>query len=75
MTWENTDRDHIKPISLAKDEAELLALHHFTNYQPLLRADNLRKSTRWGDRDEAHWRAEIFHKPEYTAIYFPVSML
>ena len=75
MTWENTQRDHIKPIALAQDEAELLALHHYTNYQPLLCADNLRKSTRWGERDEAHWRAEIFHRPEYTEIYFPVSML
>lgn len=29
------DLDHIKPISLAKDDKEVLELNHYTNFQPL----------------------------------------
>ena len=47
---ENTDGDHIKPISLAKDEEELLTLHSYTNYQPLLRAGKARRDTHCGER-------------------------
>lgn len=46
MTWENKglyngqpdfgwDIDHITPLSSAKDEFELIKLHHYTNLQPL----------------------------------------
>ena len=46
MTWENYgkyngelnfgwDIDHIKPLSLAKNEEELIGLNHYTNLQPL----------------------------------------
>ncbi len=46
MTWENYgkyngdlyfgwDIDHIKPVSLAKNEEELIGLNHYTNLQPL----------------------------------------
>jgi hypothetical protein len=46
MTWENYgkyngdlnfgwDIDHIKPVSLAKNEEELIKLNHYTNLQPL----------------------------------------
>lgn len=46
MTWENHgkyngelnfgwDLDHIKPISSAKNEDEVIKLNHYTNFQPL----------------------------------------
>jgi hypothetical protein len=46
MTWENYgkyngdlnfgwDIDHIRPVSLAKNEEELIELNHYTNLQPL----------------------------------------
>ena len=49
MTWQNTHRwhlDHIYPVSLAKDEEELIKLNHYTNFQPLWAADNLKKGNK-----------------------------
>lgn len=47
MSWENRDKwhiDHIIPVSVARTEAELIKLNHYTNLQPLWAADNLRKN-------------------------------
>lgn len=49
MTWENRGDwhiDHIIPLSSAKNEAELLALCHYTNLQPLWASENQRKGGR-----------------------------
>jgi hypothetical protein len=49
MNWENKGQwhfDHIYPISLAKDEEELIRLNHYTNFQPLWAIDNLKKSNK-----------------------------
>jgi hypothetical protein len=49
MNWENQGKwhlDHIYPVSLAKDEEELIKLNHYTNFQPLWAADNLKKGNR-----------------------------
>ena len=35
--------DHIKPISLAKTENDVILLNHYTNLQPLWAEDNLKK--------------------------------
>lgn len=45
MNWDNIHLDHIKPISSAKNEKEVLELNHYTNFQPLLAIDNLKKGT------------------------------
>jgi hypothetical protein len=74
MTWLNTHRDHIKPISLATSEEEIRALHHYTNYQPLLWRDNLVKGTRWGGADEAAWAARIYLHPEFEEVYLPAGI-
>jgi hypothetical protein len=53
MNWENQGKwhyDHIKPISLAKTEEEVLLLNHYTNFQPLWQKDNLQKSDKWFDK-------------------------
>ena len=50
MTWDNQGEwhyDHIKPISLAKTEEEVLVLNHYTNFQPLWAKDNLKKSNKY----------------------------
>ena len=50
MTWENHGEwhyDHIKPVSLAKTEAEVIELNHYTNFQPLWAEDNLKKSNKY----------------------------
>ena len=49
MTWENQGRwhfDHIIPISLAKSEAEVLALNHYSNLRPLWGKENIVKSNK-----------------------------
>ena len=46
MNWDNHGDwhiDHIKPLSLAKDEKEIIELCHYTNLQPLWAEDNLKK--------------------------------
>jgi len=49
MNWENQGQwhmDHIYPVSLAKDEEELIKLNHYTNFQPLWAIDNLKKGNK-----------------------------
>ena len=46
MNWNNIHLDHIKPISLAKTEKEVLELNHYTNFQPLFAKDNIKKSNK-----------------------------
>lgn len=49
MNWENAGQwhyDHIYPVSLAKDENDIIRLNHYTNFQPLWAEDNLKKSNK-----------------------------
>ncbi len=49
MTWNNHGKwhyDHIYPVSKALDEAHLIKLNHYTNFQPLWAVDNIRKSNK-----------------------------
>jgi hypothetical protein len=50
MTWQNYgdwEYDHRTPISWAKDEKSIIKLNHYTNFQPLWKKDNRRKSNRF----------------------------
>ena len=49
MNWENQGEwhlDHIYPVSLAKDEQELIRLNHYTNFQPMWAIENIIKSNK-----------------------------
>jgi hypothetical protein len=46
MNWDNIHIDHIKPLKLALNEKEVLQLNHYTNLQPLLAIDNLKKGSK-----------------------------
>ena len=49
MSWDNRSNwhlDHVYPISLAKDEADVIKLNHYTNFQPLWAIDNLLKGNK-----------------------------
>ena len=49
MTWENQGKwhmDHIYPVSLAKNEEDIVKLNHYTNFQPLWAEDNIKKSNK-----------------------------
>jgi len=39
--------DHIKPISLAESQEEIIILNHYTNFQPLWAEDNIKKSNKF----------------------------
>lgn len=73
MTVANTDCDHIKATSLAKTPEELAALMHFTNLQPLFHDDNMHKGSRWSPPDDEFWAANIFHKPDFLALFMPIG--
>lgn len=51
MNWENQGSywhlDHIKPISLAKNESEVKKLNHYTNFQPLEATENIVKRNKF----------------------------
>jgi hypothetical protein len=51
MNWDNQGSywhlDHIKPVSLATTEQELIELNHYTNFQPLFWKENLSKSNKY----------------------------
>jgi hypothetical protein len=49
MNWNNQGQwhlDHIYPVSLAKNKAELIKLNHYTNFQPLWAKDNITKGNK-----------------------------
>jgi len=49
MSWDNQGEwhlDHIYPVSLARDEAHLIELNHYTNFQPLWAFDNISKGNK-----------------------------
>jgi hypothetical protein len=50
MNWDNYGQwhvDHIKPLSLATTEQEIIELNHYTNLQPLWAVDNIKKSNKY----------------------------
>lgn len=57
MTWENYGQwhvDHIKPISLARNEQEVIELNHYTNLQPLWASENIKKSNKYEEANSDH---------------------
>jgi hypothetical protein len=58
MTWENYGQwhvDHIKPLSLATTEQEIIELNHYTNLQPLWASENLKKSNRYEEAQHGNY--------------------
>ena len=73
MSWDNIQLDHIKPISIFNLDihTDFLDCCHYSNYQPLVSVDNLKKSNKWNDIDETFWLENIKGK-EYLHIYKPI---
>jgi hypothetical protein len=49
MSWERIGEihfDHIVPLATAKTEQDIIKLNHYSNYQPLWAADNLKKGAK-----------------------------
>jgi hypothetical protein len=52
MLWENYGQweyDHMTPVSWATTETEIIALNHYTNFQPLWKEQNRNKSNKFSD--------------------------
>jgi len=50
MTWDNHGEwhlDHIKPISWAKTEDEVVEYNHYLNFKPMWAIDNIKKGNRY----------------------------
>jgi hypothetical protein len=50
MSWDNRSEwhlDHKIPVSYGMDEMEIIALNHYSNFQPLWAVDNLSKGNRY----------------------------
>ena len=71
MDLTNIQIDHTKPISKFNldDPDEFLECVNYTNLQPLLIKDNLIKSNRWTDENEAYWVDNIKGNAEYNRVY------
>jgi hypothetical protein len=58
MTWDNYGQwhvDHIKPLSLATTEQQVMELNHYTNLQPLWASENLKKSNRYEEAQHGNY--------------------
>jgi hypothetical protein len=50
MAWDNINEwhlDHKVPVSWGKTEEEIIALNHYTNFQPLWAEENLKKNNKF----------------------------
>lgn len=64
MNFDNIHLDHIKPVSKfdLENEDEFKMCCHYTNFQPLLAKDNLKKHNKWSDDDDRNWKENIIYK-------------
>jgi len=69
-------KGHIKPLDCAKENhpyhSPIEELTHYSNLQPLLKEDNLKKGAKWSSASDAHWRKNIYLNEEYDAIFMLV---
>ncbi len=71
MTYENIHIDHIKPVSKfdLSDIENVKACCHWSNLQPLLSTDNLKKSNKWTEKNEIEWKNNISkYKIQQTGV-------
>ena len=74
MTVTNTALDHIRPVSMFKNNSfgeKVMLCNHLTNLQPLLHEDNTWKGDFWSTEDEIYWHEHIIFKSTKTSIYYP----
>jgi hypothetical protein len=61
MSLNNIHIDHIKPVSKFNFEniEDVYQCCHWSNLQPLLSIDNLKKNNKWSIEDEINWKKNI----------------
>lgn len=77
MNIDNIHLDHIKPVSFFNldNENDLKECCHYTNFQPLLIEDNLKKLNKWTEEDDNFWRDNILFNSDYKDIYLPIKTI
>ena len=70
MSWKLLELDHIRPLSSfdLTDPEQLKEAAHYTNIQPLLKNDNLKKGSRYHEHDLAVQRNNVYEY-EYFKYY------
>jgi len=73
MTMTNIHLDHIKPVDSFNfdDKNDIIKCCHYTNFQPLLIEDNLKKSNKWTEQDNLFWENNIIFNDKYIDLYIP----
>ena len=75
IEMKNMAIDHIKPVAAFDDSEEAKReVNHYTNLQPLPRDVNAHKSSKWSEKDEEFWRANIIGNAQFREIYLPCLM-
>jgi len=71
MTFDNIHIDHIKPVSKfnLNNTDEFYDCCHYTNLQPLLPIENLKKSNKWNKKKEKYWNDNIKGNKNYYEIF------
>lgn len=72
MDYNNIHIDHIKPVDSfdKNNENDVLDCCHYTNFQPLLKRDNLYKFNKWKPHNEEFWKNHIKRNIYYDKVYF-----
>ena len=73
MNMSNIHLDHIKPVASFNfdDKNDVTKCCHYTNFQPLLIEDNLKKSNKWSEQDNLFWENNIIFNNKYIDLYIP----
>ena len=71
LTNENMAIDHIKPLSTADTNEEIIQLNHYTNLQLIPQIVNMKKSDTWSEADEQFWRENIYKNHNFLDLYLP----
>lgn len=73
MTWENFGQwhlDHVKPCKSfnLENHHELLECFHWSNFRPLWKEENLKKSSKWLP-DIIHEHEKVIQKYKETVLH------
>ena len=70
MTWKNIDLDHVRPQSSIDltDPIQLKEAAHFSNIQPLLKHDNMKKRANYHEHDLMVQNQNLYEN-EYFGYY------
>ena len=68
MTWKTIDLDHVRPLSSfdLTDKDQLREAAHYSNIQPLLKIDNLKKGSKYHEHDLVVQSEKVYDYQTYN---------